>query len=701
MNPISKDDPRVTAYALGELEGPGLAEVKAAVQADPALQAEVERIREMSQSLANALAAEASKELAGAAGVASDSRKRAGKRKGALSRKLLRFPQLYLVIGSLAAACFAVLVALHEPEAKHPVQKKEYMEVALPPLPAAGEATVAETGKDVEAPQMALPSAEGGMGERLSRRTAAQSVRKASPAEANRLAIVSMEKLHRSQMPRSSFSFGTEAPARSRFNTEAYAYVRDNGFIDVAVEPLSTFSVDVDTASYSNVRRFLENGQRPPRDAVRIEELVNYFPYRYALPSGSKTPFAVALEAAEAPWSPQHRLVRIGIQGREVSDAARPAVNLVFLLDVSGSMNEPSKLPLVKESMRLLVMRLRPDDRVAIVTYAGAAGLALPSTPVERRAEIIAAIDDLHAGGSTNGAQGIHLAYDVAKANAIAGGVSRVILCTDGDFNLGVTSQGELVRLIQEKAKGGMFLTVLGFGMGNLKDSTLEMLADKGNGAYGYIDTLAEARRQLVERCTGTLITIARDVKVQVEFNPAKVAAYRLIGYENRTLRREDFANDKVDAGEIGAGHTMTALYEVVPVGVAVPEPLASVEPLKYRKPEGEDSMREIRSPVLETQELLTVKLRYKEPDGAVSQRLEFPFADRGEAWVAASEDFKFAAAVASFGMILRESPYKGAATLAKVSDWAHQGIGGDVGGYRSEFLGLVKRAELLYSSAR
>ncbi|HEY9171041.1 MAG TPA: VWA domain-containing protein, partial [Verrucomicrobiae bacterium] len=471
--------------------------------------------------------------------------------------------------------------------------------------------------------------------------------------------------------------------------TEDYSYQRDNDFVAVATEPLSTFSIDVDTASYANVRRFLNEGQRPPRDAVRVEELVNYFPYRYAAPTGKDVPVAAHLEVAEAPWAPAHRLVRIGLKAREVAEASRPSANLVFLLDVSGSMEDANKLPLVKQSMQLLVNRLRPDDRVAIVTYAGASGLALPSTPVSRASEILGALDRLTSGGSTNGAMGIQLAYDIAKANFVAGGVNRVILCTDGDFNVGTTSEGELVRLIEEKAKGGTFLTVLGFGMGNYKDGTLEKLADKGNGNYGYVDSAAEARRLLVEQAGGTLVTVAKDVKVQVEFNPACVAAYRLVGYENRLLRKEDFANDKIDAGDMGSGHTVTALYEVVPVGEGDAAALSGpgVEPLKYQRPSGSTIADSGSS------ELLSVKVRYKEPAGQESRRLEFPLVDRGATWALASEDFKFAASVAAFGMILRESPHRGTATLAEVRRWVADGMAADVGGYRQEFLGLVDRA--------
>jgi Ca-activated chloride channel family protein len=480
--------------------------------------------------------------------------------------------------------------------------------------------------------------------------------------------------------------------------TESYAPRQDNAFIAVANEPLSTFSIDVDTAGYSNVRRFLQNGERPPRDAVRVEEMVNYFPYRYAPPT-DKTPFAASLEVAAAPWEPTHRLVRIGLKGREMSQAARPAANLVFLLDVSGSMNAPNKLPLVKESLRLLVGKLRPDDRVGIVVYAGATGLALPSTPVAKSAEILAALDELRPGGGTNGGMGIQLAYDIAKANFVPGGVNRVILCTDGDFNVGVTSQGDLLRLIEEKAKSNVFLTVLGFGMGNLKDSTLELLADKGNGSYGYIDSRREAEKLLVEQAGGTLVTIAKDVKVQVEFNPAQVKAYRLVGYENRLLQKEDFNNDKIDAGEIGAGHTVTAFYELIPADADEKIPEISVDALKYQKTgaasagKGASANPQSTTRTAQSQELLTVKIRYKEPTADDSKRLEFPLTDRGTDFAAASDDFRFAAAVAAFGLALREDTVKGS-LLADSARWAESGLSDDPGGYRSEFVGLVRRAQ-------
>ncbi len=473
-------------------------------------------------------------------------------------------------------------------------------------------------------------------------------------------------------------------------NTEAYASVRENEFRAVAEHPLSTFSIDVDTASYANVRRFLSEGRLPPPDAVRIEELLNYFRYDYPEPSGGD-PFSISLEVASAPWRPEHRLVRIGLKGRAISFADRKPSNLVFLIDVSGSMSSPDKLQLALRGMRLLVDQLDERDSVAIVVYAGAAGLVLEPTSGANRPAILGALERLSAGGSTNGSGGIALAYQTARANFADGGVNRVILCTDGDFNVGTTSEGELVRLIEEQAKSGVFLSVLGFGRGNLKDSTMEKLADRGNGNYAYVDSLREAQKVLVEQMGGTLVTIAKDVKIQVEFNPLEVGAYRLIGYENRVLAAEDFDDDAVDAGEIGADHCVTALYEIVPLGVA--SPARGVAPLEYQ----DGATRP--SAVAGHGELLTVKLRYKEPDGEVSRLLEQPLVDAGTSIDQASADLRFAAAVAGFGMRLRESQHAGAFLLRDVHRFAREATGSDRGGYRAEFLELVTRAWKLSSA--
>ena len=473
------------------------------------------------------------------------------------------------------------------------------------------------------------------------------------------------------------------------FNTEAYDRIEDNQFLQATQNPLSTFSIDVDTASYAVVRRFLQGGTLPPKDAVRIEEMLNYFSYNYPVPS-EEGPFSASVEVAQAPWALEHRLVRIGLKGQELGMEQRPSSNLVFLLDVSGSMQPANKLPLLKNAMRMLVDRLGEKDRVAIVVYAGASGLVLPSTSSDQKGEILAALENLRAGGSTNGGSGIRLAYQTAVSNFITGGVNRVILATDGDFNVGTTNQGDLTRLIEDNAKSGVFLTVLGFGMGNYKDSTLEKLADMGNGNYAYIDTINEARKVLVDEINSTLVTIAKDVKIQIEFNPLQVSAYRLIGYENRLLRKEDFNDDTKDAGEIGAGHTVTALYEIVPAGKGLQIP--GVDPLKYQTPMD-------TTDVAQSGELLTLKLRYKQPDGETSRLLEFPVRDGGKAYSQASQDFKFAAAVASFGMILRQSPYQGNGTLAAVLELAQEGKGSDPHGYRGEFLELVKQAIALTGS--
>ncbi|HEX7151885.1 MAG TPA: VWA domain-containing protein [Thermoanaerobaculia bacterium] len=468
------------------------------------------------------------------------------------------------------------------------------------------------------------------------------------------------------------------AKQEAGFNTEEYGRIAENAYLRATDTPLSTFSIDVDRASYAHVRRFVSQGQRPPRDAVRIEEMINYFTYDYPDPSGND-PFSITTEVAASPWNARHRLLLVGLQGRRMKSEHLPPNNLVFLLDVSGSMQSPDKLPLVKQALRLLVDQMRDEDRVAIVVYAGSAGLVLPSTSGANKTAIIAAIDGLEAGGSTAGGEGIELAYSVARENFHAKGNNRVILATDGDFNVGVSSDGELERLIEEKRRDNIFLTVLGFGTGNIKDSKMELLADKGNGNYAYIDTLSEARKMLVSEMGGTLFTIAKDVKVQVEFNPARVAAYRLIGYENRLLNKEDFNNDEKDAGELGAGHSVTALYEIVPAGVDVPG--TSVDPLKYQT----TTVRGGAS------ELATVKLRYKEPQGTESRLLTEVITDRATAM---SNNFRLAAAVAEFGMLLRNSPYKGTSSLDHVIELASSIDAPDAEGYRSDFLGLVTRAK-------
>jgi Ca-activated chloride channel family protein len=468
------------------------------------------------------------------------------------------------------------------------------------------------------------------------------------------------------------------------FNTESYARIDEGRYKRTLDEPLSTFSIDVDTASYSNVRRFLDKGQLPPADAVRTEELINYFHFAYPAPKAGD-PFSVVTEVAACPWNPQHRLALIGLQTKPLAPGGTPPRNLVFLLDVSGSMATPDKLPLVKTAMRMLADTLTPADRVAIVVYAGASGLALPSTSGDQKSRIKQAIEELTPGGSTNGAAGIRLAYDTAAEHFVKDGINRVILATDGDFNVGVTSEGELTRLIEEERSRGIFLSVLGVGTGNLKDSTMEKLADRGNGNYAYLDTVQEARRVLVAEAGATLVTVAKDVKIQVEFNPRTVGAYRLIGYENRILAKEDFNDDRKDAGEMGAGHAVTALYEIVPPSQM--GDLPTVDPLKYQRPPAPAGDR------ADSGELMTVKLRYKQPDGDTSRLMSVVVSDRkGEL----SENLGFAASVAEFGMLLRQSEFKGQATWQSARDLARRHRGEDPDGYRAEFRRLIDLASSL-----
>lgn len=470
-------------------------------------------------------------------------------------------------------------------------------------------------------------------------------------------------------------------------NTENYTYLKESTFQNAKKSPLSTFSIDVDRASYSNVRRFLSQGQKPPVDAVRIEEMINYFTYDYPQPT-AEIPFAVHTELSACPWNKENQLLHIGLQGKEIATDNLPPSNLVFLLDVSGSMATPDKLPLLKSGLSLLVDQLRPQDKVAIVVYAGAAGLVLPSTPGDQKEKIWQALEKLEAGGSTAGGAGINLAYQVAQEQFMKEGNNRIILATDGDFNVGMSSDGELNRLIEKKRETGIYLTVLGFGTGNLKDSRMEQLADKGNGNYAYVDNILEAKKVFINEFGGTLFSIAKDVKLQLEFNPAKVKAYRLIGYENRTLQSEDFNDDKKDAGELGAGHTVTALYEIVPAS-AKGTPTGSVDELKYQQ-------AQLNNKATNTDEILTLKLRYKEPEGNQSKLITSTVSDKASALSQTSNNFRFAAAVASFGMLLRDSEFKGNATYAQVLELAENAVGHDEEGYRAEFIRLVRSRALL-----
>jgi Ca-activated chloride channel homolog len=470
----------------------------------------------------------------------------------------------------------------------------------------------------------------------------------------------------------------------ARFNTEEYDQIVENRFLTVNENPLSTFSIDVDGGSYSNARRYLQQGQMPPPGAVRIEEFINYFHYDYPQPR-EEAPFSINTEIGECSWSPHHKLVMIGLQGKKIPTDKLPPSNLVFLIDVSGSMMEPEKLPLVQRSLNLLVDQLREQDRVSLVVYAGNAGLVLPSTSGSEKIKIKDAINRLEAGGSTAGGAGILLAYRVAEKNFVRGGNNRVILCTDGDFNVGASSDAALGQMIEKERETGVFLTVLGFGMGNYKDSKMEKLADQGNGNHAYIDNENEAKKVLVREFGGTLFTIAKDVKLQLEFNPAKIQAYRLIGYENRMLSKEDFNNDARDAGEMGSGHTVTALYEVIPAGEKN-EFLENVDALKYQK-------NATTTPINNSSELLTIKFRYKNPDGDKSMLLQRVVYDRQTLPDAGSVNFRFVSAVAEFGMLLRNSSFRQQSSYKKTIALAKNALGNDTEGYRTEFLQLVRSA--------
>jgi Ca-activated chloride channel family protein len=469
-------------------------------------------------------------------------------------------------------------------------------------------------------------------------------------------------------------------PVQEDWNTEAYSTIHENGFKDVMHNPLSTFSIDVDKASYSNVRRFINMGQKPPVDAVRIEEMINYFSYDYPQPEGEH-PFTVSTEFSTCPWNSKHQLLQIGLQGQEIEKENLPPSNIVFLVDVSGSMSSHKKLPLLKSAFRLLVKELRPEDRVAMVVYAGAAGVVLESTPGSDKSTILSSLSNLQAGGSTAGGAGIKLAYKIAEQNFIEDGNNRIILATDGDFNIGQSSDSEMERLIENKREKGVFITVLGFGMGNYKDSKMEAIADKGNGNYAYIDNIQEANKVFVSEFGGTLFTIAKDVKFQIEFNPERVKGYRLIGYENRLLNDEDFNDDTKDAGEMGAGHTVTALYEIIPAGAE--DDVVDIDPLKYQAQNQEtDSKR--------SGELMTVKLRYKKPDGNKSMLYEVPVQGKVKKFEKTSDNFRFAAAVAQYGMILRDSKYLEQGSMEDVLELARNSRGADSEGYRGEFIKIV-----------
>lgn len=713
-----KQDPRITAYATGELEGREREAFEVELAASDRLHREVESMSGLAKQLASSAkptdrftADERARLLAKCA---------ATRRSRAVAKNSLKVV-LWTTVG--VAACLAVFAGfvqmasiMSNPWSMSASIASMAGESSIQELPraeashAAAPQTAREPSKTAPRTPQSLPEAEvraavpvphssdlvalRAQTERtvmpkaaaLAMEPQALALRRQVVAPQDEEALMELQTLHSSV---AELEQAVSIP--SEFNTEAYAAVRENEFVRVKDNPLSTFSIDVDTASYSNVRRFLDDEIRPPAGAIRTEELINYFRYNYPQPTGDD-PFSVNLEVSRAPWNPERELVRIGLKGRELPAEERGPANLVFLIDVSGSMDEPNKLPLLQRSLSALVENLSNEDRVAIVTYAGSSGLVLAPTEGAKKREILEAISNLRAGGSTHGSEGIRLAYETAREQFREDGNNRVILCTDGDFNVGVTNESELQKLIEKERESGVFLSVLGFGTGNLNDSTMELLANKGNGNYAYIDSISEGRKVLVEQMGSTLFTIAKDVKIQVEFNPARVAGYRLIGYENRLLAKEDFNDDKKDAGEIGAGHTVTALYEIIPVGQAVPGS-PSVDPLKYQRPEEGSASA--------SYELLTVKLRYKAPDGDKSKLIEIPLkADEIPVFDAASEDFRFASAVAAFGMKLRGSPDAGKISWSEIQDIARGALGNDPGSYRAEFLTLVEKAKALGGNA-
>ncbi len=619
----SSEDPRLTAYALGELEADEHAAFEALLAEDAELRAELEAVRETAELLETELSR--SPELA-----LSASQRKAIERALAPAPKAARAPR-------------AALKGAIEDKKPRKLRWGWALAAALPLLLSVAGLSLTR-GLKRDAPPSPMASAT----------TAPPAVELSLDREANAPGKSKLDEQKQNE---------------ERSGTESYDQYADNPFIRAALDPRSTFSIDVDTASYSMVRRFLfQDGALPPKSAVRIEELLNYFSYDYPAAEPGEV-FTVSTEVNQAPWAKEHRLVRIGIKAKEVPVANRPASNLVFLIDTSGSMNDENKLPLLKRAFKLLTQQLDRRDHVSIVTYAGSSGLVLPPTSADRKGEILSALDRLDAGGSTNGGEGIELAYAIAAEHLVRGGTNRVILATDGDFNVGVTNPSALVELVENKAKSGVFLSVLGFGMGNYKDSTLEKLADKGNGNYAYIDDFVEAKKVFGEQLSGTLVTVAKDVKIQIELNPRQVESFRLIGYENRVLSHRDFDNDRKDAGDIGAGHTVTALYELIPSRKA-----------------GADGSN-----------LMTVKLRYKMPNGQTSRLLELPVRDEHEQLGSASPDFRFAAAVASFGMLLRDSPFKGDASYRQTIELAESGVGeARDSAARRELISLVKKAESL-----
>ncbi len=694
------DEAKLTAYALGELDEAARSAVEARMAEDPAARQAVEETRRAARILSGELAAEPAPQLTAEQRAAVEARAAAA---AARRGRRLQLRRLWLPMGVTAAAAIVLIGVSVFWSAILPGPQPTLVGRADPDGDGRRDAKLVGTpGARGEAPTVTgtpkhYPAAVPATRPPLAAGPTCMSNLQRLGNGPDRLHTKGDPMTLGGSLVKGPYTAGGKPdPGEMRserpdggWNRESYAAIVENPFRKVTDHPLSTLSIDVDTASYANVRRKLLWDKRwPEKGAVRIEEMVNYFPYDYAGPQeGDEHPFAAHTHVSRCPWEGRHRLLRVALKGKEIHPDSRPSSNFVFLLDVSGSMRPANKLPRVKEAMKMLVERLGENDRVAIVVYAAATGLVLDSTSCDHREQVLAALDRLHAGGSTNGGAGIQLAYRTAEEHFITGGVNRVILCTDGDFNVGVTSRSELLRLIEEKARSGVFLSVLGFGVGNYQDDRMEMLADKGNGNYAYIDTINEARKVLVDQMTGTLVTIAKDVKIQVEFNPAKVEAYRLIGYENRLLAKEDFHDDRKDAGEIGAGHTVTALYELAPAGGRVRTP--KVDPLKYQTRPG-------LSEAAAGGAICTVKLRYKQPDAAKSTLMTHEVFDGGGRFEKAPRDFRFATAVAAFGMILRDSKHKGTYTLDAVIEQAKSSLGEDPFGYRGEFVQIVERARQL-----
>ena len=681
----NKYESKLTAYILGELNEKEVKEIEAAIKKDPTLEKEIKTIQETTSLLRNKLKEEPCPQLN------SERRQKIMENKKETKKNMWSYISNPWSLGagfSVAVACVFVFIWMSKTDIHQIIRQQNENTTIM-------DDKIYETNKIVikkqlvkkKTPEYKMKS-EKSLGSPLKEKKSKRYRKRYSRGKVGSLGMMNS----RSGILLDSISRPVPSSQREMrstgvdYNTEAYDHIVENPYMSTLQNPLSTFSIDVDTASYANMRRFINQGQLPPKDAIRIEELINYFSYNYSNPKG-KDPFSVNVEVAESPWHDKYRLVRIALKGKSIDWSKRPVSNFVFLLDVSGSMSYQNKLPLLKKSLKLLLETMGENDRIAIVVYAGASGLVLPSTTGSNKSKIIEALEKLSAGGSTNAGQGIQLAYKTALENYIKGGNNRVILATDGDFNVGISNQGDLIRLVKKNAKKDIFLSVLGFGMGNLKDSTLEKLADNGNGNYAYIDTLREAKKVLVTEAGGTFVTIAKDVKIQVEFNPTKVNAYRLIGYENRMLKAQDFNNDKKDAGEIGAGHTVTALYEIVPAGVKIDIP--KIDKLKYQQvKKGKE--------ITNSKDLFTLKIRHKKPDGETSVKREYPVYDSGKKLNQTSPSFRFAAAVASFGMILRESKHKGKASFEQALKLAREGQSKDIFGYRSEFIQLIEKAKKL-----